>query len=238
MCEMTATLVQKTVSLDSCRDAQALKVVFENLDEQSCPYHYNFHLHTCFSDGQLQPEVLAEQAIAIGLRGFAVTDHHSVQGFNRVRQHFNQRLATVDASFVLPHLWVGVEITSELLNTEVHILAYAFDPTHPALEPYLTGDRPSAEFGKAEDVIAAFHQAGGLTVLAHPERYRQPATVLIPAAVACGIDGVESFYAYNNPSPWQTSPQQTLSVLSLAAAYNLFSTCGTDTHGLNILQRL
>lgn len=235
---MTATLAQQTASFDLCQDAQALKVVFESLDEYSCPKSYNFHLHTCFSDGQLQPEVLAEQAITHGLRGFAVTDHHSVQGFNRVHQHFQHLRTTTDSSLALPQLWIGVEITSILLNTEVHILGYAFDPEHPALAPYLTGERPNLEAGQVKNVIAALHAAGGWAVLAHPERYRHPAADVVAAAVADGIDGVETFYAYNNPSPWQTSPKQTQTVQSLAIAYNLFSTCGTDTHGLNILQRL
>jgi hypothetical protein len=77
-----------------------------------------------------------------------------------------------------------------------------------------------------------------LAVLAHPARYKRSHTELIPAAAAWGIDGVETFYAYNNPKPWKPSPVETLQVQHLAAEYQLLNTCGTDTHGLNLLQRL
>jgi len=46
---------------------QALIEVWETLEPKSCPYHYNFHLHTLFSDGRLTPEALIEQAVGIGL---------------------------------------------------------------------------------------------------------------------------------------------------------------------------
>jgi len=49
---------------------------------------------------------------------------------------------------------------------------------------------------------------------------------------------METYYAYDNPQPWRTSPKQTQRVQDLSAAYNLFNTCGTDTHGRNLLQRL
>jgi hypothetical protein len=87
-------------------------------------------------------------------------------------------------------------------------------------------------------VIVALHQAGGLAVLAHPERYRRSAAELIPVAAHLGIDGVETYYAYGNPEPWQPSPNQTQKVKQLSATYNLLNTCGTDTHGLNLLRRL
>ncbi len=235
---MTAFLTQKTTACQSTQDVQALRSVFENLDENSCPLKYNFHLHTCASDGQLQPEALAEQAIAIGLQGFAVTDHHSTQGFKRVHQYFQQQQESNNPPPALPHLWTGMEITADLLGADVHILGYAFDPNHAALTPYLTGDRPPQEYALASQVVEAIQKAGGIAVLAHPARYRRSHHELIPAIANLGIDGVESFYAYNNPSPWLTSPQQTAEIRDLAQTHQLLSTCGTDTHGLNILQRL
>ncbi len=138
----------------------------------------------------------------------------------------------------LPHLWTGVEITAELVGTQVHLLGYAFDQQHPSLQLYLQGKALQEGDPQAANVIAALHQAGGLVVLAHPERYRRPAKELIPVAAHLGIDGVETYYAYNNPNTWQPSPTQTQQVKHLSAAYGLLNTCGPDTHGLNLLQRL
>lgn len=221
----------------TAQDTNYLKSVWETIDYASCPHSYNFHLHTIASDGRLTSPNLAQQAIALGLKGFAITDHHSVNGYRQAEQYFSE-ISIDELEIELPHLWTGVEITSQLLEVEVHILGYGFDPKHPALELYLQGDKPQGIDAEARQVINSIHQAGGLAVLAHPERYRRRAKRLIPAAAELGIDGVESYYCYNNPQVWQPSPGKTEQVLALAEKYHLFSTCGTDTHGLNILQRL
>ncbi len=212
---------------------QSLKTVWNTITSHSCPYVYNFHLHTNCSDGQLTPEALIQQAVAIGLQGLAITDHHSIAGYLKAQAWLNEH----DCPW-LPKLWVGVEITSLLLDTEVHLLGYGFNPSHGKIRPYLEGKRPEGEFAEAARVIDALHSAGGLVILAHPCRYHLPYSQLIPAAVNIGIDGVETYYAYNNPKPWQTSLSETEKVLDLTQKYNLLNTCGTDSHGLSILQRI
>nr|WP_318734655.1 PHP domain-containing protein [Roseofilum sp. Belize Diploria] len=216
-------------------EARALREVLANINERSCPNSYNFHMHTQFSDGKLRPEEIIDQAIAIGLQGLAITDHHSVGGYKTAQNCLNHPNLNPKPSL---HLWSGVEINAYLLKTEVHILGYAFDPDHRALEPYLQGHAVEGNAYQASAVIDTIHKAGGLAVLAHPARYRYPATELIPEAVYLGIDGVETYYAYNNPTPWTPSPKQTKQVRELGELYNLLHTCGTDTHGRNIQKRL
>ncbi|GAC1450758.1 MAG: PHP domain-containing protein [Chamaesiphon sp.] len=194
-------------------------------------------MHTVFSDGQFQPEQLMEQAVALGLKGLTITDHHSTVGY-QAAQYWLEKAVTESGAANLLQFWTGIEITAELLETEVHILGYAFNPEHPDLQIYLQGNAPQGSDAQAANVIVALHQAGGLAVLAHPARYRRSAEELIPVAAHLGIDGVETYYAYNNPKPWQPSPTQTQLVECLSATYGLLNTCGTDTHGLNLLQRL
>jgi predicted metal-dependent phosphoesterase TrpH len=220
----------------AAQNSTALKDVWRAIHPHSCPYHYNFHLHTACSDGQLTPENLIQQAVAIGLKGMAITDHHSVRGYQAAQDWLNENSHQSDRS--LPSLWTGIEVTSELMGTEIHLLGYAFEPEHPTLQPYLQGHRPQGREAFAERVIDALHSAGGLVILAHPARYRRPADELIPAAVELGIDGVEAYYAYNNPKPWQPSIRETQQVTKLSELYGLFNTCGTDTHGASILQRI
>lgn len=221
----------------TAQDTVYLKSVWSTINEVSCPRCYNFHLHTIASDGKLTPLGLVQQAISIGLRGFAITDHHSVNGYRQAAQYLSE-IASDNTEAQLPHLWTGVEITSTLLGVEVHILGYGFDPEHPALNLYLQGDKPQGKDAEAKRVIDSIHQAGGLVVLAHPERYRRSAEQLIPAVAELEIDGVETYYAYNNPQVWQPSPGKTEKVQALAEKYHLFSTCGTDSHGLSLLQRI
>lgn len=228
-------------SIHAARDVTALRRVFETIHADSCPLSYNFHMHTVCSDGQLQPEELMRQAIAIGLRGLAITDHHSTEGYRRAHcwlETYREDTAWRGEPVSSLHLWTGIEITSTLLDTEVHILGYAFNPDSPTLQSYIHRESPKGAAARAEQVIHSIHLAGGLAVLAHPARYRRSPEELIPAAAQAGIDGVETYYAYNNPTPWCPSPRQTEQVQRLSSTYGLLNTCGTDTHGPNLLQRL
>lgn len=227
------------LTMSAAQNKPALKKVFQTIDANSCPLFYNFHMHSTFSDGQLKPEEIMAQAVSIGLQGLAITDHHSVGGYQVAQQwldrwqHKNQ--SDDDSGPTPPQLWIGVEINADLVGTDVHILGYAFNPEHPSMVPYLTGYAPKGLDYEASQVIGAIQKAGGLVVLAHPVRYRRSLSELIRAAADLGIDGVETYYAYRNPDPWQPSPQPTKQVKQLAEEYNLLSTCGTDTHTTNLL---
>ncbi|MFM7365597.1 MAG: PHP domain-containing protein [Cuspidothrix sp.] len=228
---MVVNFVRTTVA------KELLKQVFQRIDAQSCPKLFNFHMHTVHSDGRLEPRELMNQAIAIGLKGLAITDHHSVIGYCAAQswlKDWQWNNPGIDA----PYLWTGVEINANLLNTEVHILAYAFESEHPSMKPYLQEMPTVGKAYQANNVISAIHEAGGLAVLAHPARYRRSHFDLIPVAADYGIDGVEAFYAYNNPKPWKPSVVETEEVQQLAEKFNLLNTCGTDTHGVSLLQRL
>lgn len=219
--------------------SQRLQRVFQTIDAESCPLAFNFHMHTVYSDGRLQPEEAIEQAISLGLQGLAITDHHTIGGYRAAQRYLAQwQLHHPDLEDCVPQLWSGVEINAGLLNTEVHILAYAFDTQHARMQPYLQRHAVTGEAYLAASVIGAIHEAGGLAVLAHPARYKRSPCDLISAANQLGIDGVETYYAYNNPNPWRPSSKETQQVHHLAQKYHLLNTCGTDTHGRSLLQRL
>ncbi|MBV5259545.1 PHP domain-containing protein [Synechococcus moorigangaii CMS01] len=229
---MTSTLSVPSAA----QDLQALEKAWRSLTATSCPQQYNFHMHSVCSDGQLTPTEIVDQAIAIGLKGFAITDHHTVSGYHQAQHYLDQRQN--DTAQSCPHLWTGIEINGILLETTVHILAYGFDPNHRAIAPYCDREIPEGDRAAAAVIIDAIHTAGGLAVLAHPARYRRPATELVPAAAALGIDGVEAYYAYDNPKPWVPSQKHTEAMMALGHHHDLWLTCGTDTHGRSLQQRL
>jgi predicted metal-dependent phosphoesterase TrpH len=226
---MTGQLNQGGNTLRSNQDIAALRQVFQQVDSQSCPHRYNFHMHTICSDGRLEPAELIKQAVNIGLLDMAITDHHSVQGYLMAAD-----LLSKYKTPRRPRLWIGTEITAYVGNIDIHILGYGFDPNHLHLAPYLQGAEADRDFTVAEKVIAAIHAAGGLAVLAHPSRYRRSAEDLVEAVAAWGIDGLETFYSYKNTDPWTSSPNETERVQKLAQRYGLLSTCGTDTHGVDL----
>ena len=228
-------------------DAKMLREIFTTIEATSCPYTYNFHMHTACSDGKLTPAGLMEQVVNIGLSAFAITDHHTVKGYQQAkawledwqwRNPTSLRSRQRGKGGGIPRLFTGVEITAILAETEVHILGYGFAPAHDAIEPYLRSYAPRGDAKRAAAVIAAIQSAGGIAVLAHPARYRVSAKQLIPMAAALGIDGVETYYAYANPQDWVPCPRHTPTVEQLAQDYGLLTTCGTDTHGPSLLRRL
>jgi predicted metal-dependent phosphoesterase TrpH len=216
---------------------ELLQEVFLSINAQSCPRDFNFHMHTVHSDGRLQPNALMEQAVSFDLKGLAITDHHNIGGF-QAAQTWLEDFRWSNPGVSTPYLWSGVEINANLLNVEVHILGYAFNTEHSSIKPYLQRRILTGADYEAANVIAAIQESGGIAVLAHPARYRKSHFDLIQAAAELGIDGVEAFYAYNNPTPWKPSIRETEQVQILASEYGLYTTCGTDTHGLNLLQRL
>lgn len=231
--------VESSFLIPPGQDRLALQQVFQALNARSCPTSYNFHLHTQRSDGQLAPHEVIQQAIAIGLKGLAITDHHTAQGYKDAQHWLDEwKQSHPEQAATAPYLWTGVEINAELLGVDVHILGYAFNPDAPSLQPYLLGSRPIGETYQAQKVITAIQQAGGFAVLAHPARYRLPATDLIIEAAHLGIDGVEVYYAYRHTNPWSPSPKITNQVKQLTDSFGLLNTCGTDTHGRDLLLRL
>jgi predicted metal-dependent phosphoesterase TrpH len=229
--------------------AQDLQRIFTQVSVDSCPHTFNFHMHTNCSDGKLTPSELMEQAIDIGLKAFAITDHHTVDGYYRAKtwledwQWRNPRTCRFSGNGrgrqpQTPRLFTGVEITASMFGTEVHILGYGFTPSHDAIESYLHHTAPRGDAMAAAAVVEAIQSAGGLAVLAHPARYKVSADVLVPEAARLGFDGVEAYYAYSNPKQWHPCPEQTPKVRAMAAQHQLLTTCGTDTHGRSLLRRI
>ncbi|NMF57369.1 MULTISPECIES: PHP domain-containing protein [Pseudanabaena] len=215
-----------------------LRKIFASVDAMSCPHRLNFHLHTVHSDGKMQAVDLIQQAIALRLSDLAITDHHAIGGYYVAKQYLDNFASQVNEPANLPTLWSGIEVNASLIFTEVHILGYGFDPKHGAMHPYLQGKTTAGLDYQAISVIKAIHSAGGLAVLAHPARYRRSPEDLIPAAAALGIDGVETYYGYDNSDPWKPSPKQTEEIRHLADIHGLMHTCGTDSHGFKISKRL
>ena len=60
--------------------------VIQSIDSKSCPKDINFHCHSTFSDGSLEPIDIFTQACDLKLKHLAITDHHSVRAFGLVNE--------------------------------------------------------------------------------------------------------------------------------------------------------
>ncbi|MEB3306992.1 MAG: PHP domain-containing protein [Cyanobacteriota bacterium] len=211
------------------RRSHPLVAVLEQVEPSSCPTRFNFHCHTTCSDGSLDPLALAEQALTMGLEQLAVTDHHSLRAHDPMAVHFEHLRQQGQP---VPTLWRGVEISCLLEGCLVHVLGLGFEAEHGSLGPYLQHQAVVGRALRAEAVVTAIHEAGGLAVLAHPARYRLPFKRLIQAAAALDFDGAEAWYDYEQQPRWQPTPLICEAIAAAAHAHGLLQSCGTDTHGL------
>ncbi len=83
----------------------------------------DLHLHTTASDGSLSPSAVVWAARAGGLDVVAITDHDTCAGVAEALA------ALPDAMHVVP----GVELSTTLDGSEIHILGYFIDPAYPEL---------------------------------------------------------------------------------------------------------
>ncbi len=84
----------------------------------------DLHLHTNCSDGSASPEELLAMARTRKLKAFSVTDHDTLLGYWKVKE----LLVPGD-----PELVTGLELSITINNSDVHLLAYLFDPTYVPL---------------------------------------------------------------------------------------------------------
>ena len=78
----------------------------------------DLHLHTNHSDGALSPSELVELCFERGLQTIAVTDHDTTSALHEARE---------GASKLGIRLINGIELGTNYLNDEVHILGYGID---------------------------------------------------------------------------------------------------------------
>jgi len=111
----------------TCASPQRLKQVFHTIDAELSPV-FQLSYAYCSLDGRFRPEELMQQAIAIGLKGLAITDHHTVGGY-QIAQRWLENWKLSNPQLETAHLTSGVVLKSTLAR---HRSSHP-DPAHPAL---------------------------------------------------------------------------------------------------------
>jgi PAS domain S-box-containing protein len=173
----------------------------------------DLHCHSDASDGYHPPAAVADLLAGAGVSYAALTDHQTVAGLlpfhNAAAQHGISEI-------------VGAEIHATLDDTEIHLLAYGFDPESPAIQSLFS------EVSGAAQAIDAIHEAGGIVFLAHPLQtgWTEPALgVAVGRLARAGLDGIEAYY-----KSYSVEVQDRLA--ALADRLGLLTCGGSDYHGL------
>lgn len=107
---------------------------------------YDLHTHTTFSDGTTTPEHNVGVAVEVDLDGIAVTDHDTVDGWQRARAAADGR-----GLEIIP----GAELSAELEGWSVHVLGYWFDPTDRGIADEMDRLRTERDT-RAERIVERF----------------------------------------------------------------------------------
>ena len=110
----------------------------------------DLHCHSAFSDGTLEPEVLAARAKANGVELWALTDHDELAGQRRARD--------AAGALGLPYL-TGTEISVSFAGTTVHVVGLGFDVDDAGLAAGLAATRGGRE-PRAREMGEALAKAG------------------------------------------------------------------------------
>ena len=111
----------------------------------------DLHLHTTFSDGRLTPTQLVELCADRGIRYAAVTDHDSTEGIGealRAARRFR------DLEII-----VGVELSTDVQDSEIHLLGYFVDHEDDELQGTLSAFRDGRE-GRARKMVERLDDMG------------------------------------------------------------------------------
>lgn len=90
--------------------------------------YVDLHMHTHFSDGTGSPQQVLELVKAAGIRAFSVTDHDTLEGYHVTRALLSEND---------PELVTGLELSVTVDDSDMHILAYLFDPDNRPLNAAL-----------------------------------------------------------------------------------------------------
>lgn len=90
-------------------------------------FRADLHCHTTCSDGSLSPLEIVQLAQKSGLSGLSITDHDNIDAYATAIP------ACLQANI---NLLTGVEFSSTLQDTSVHILAYGFHPENPFIRDF------------------------------------------------------------------------------------------------------
>ena len=111
----------------------------------------DLHLHTTFSDGNLTPTQLVELCADRGLRYAAITDHDSTEG---VGEALRAARRYPDLEII-----VGVELSTDVQDSEIHLLGYFVDHEHDGFQNTLRTFRDGRE-GRARRMVERLGEMG------------------------------------------------------------------------------
>lgn len=110
----------------------------------------DLHTHTTASDGSNRPAELVVLASRRGVQFLAITDHDTTDGIDEAIRAGNEHQVTI-----IP----GIELGTDTLDGEIHILGYFIDYHDPVLQATLAEFRTGRQ-RRVEEIVARLNRIG------------------------------------------------------------------------------
>ena len=110
----------------------------------------DLHIHTTFSDGIKTVSEVLEEASIRHLKAISITDHDCTDAYP-----YAVELGAKLGIEVIP----GVELSSEIEGTDIHILGYFIDPNHPVFIQKLL-EMKEARYLRAQKIVKNLNNQG------------------------------------------------------------------------------
>ncbi|MEC8048936.1 MAG: PHP domain-containing protein, partial [Chloroflexota bacterium] len=91
----------------------------------------DLHTHTNFSDGELSPVEIINEALNYKIKYLSITDHDTLSGYKKARKIIKD--SYLDQIILIP----GVEISTTFEGSNIHLLGYFFDANDNSLNETL-----------------------------------------------------------------------------------------------------
>ncbi|MDD4685929.1 MAG: PHP domain-containing protein [Clostridia bacterium] len=115
----------------------------------------DLHIHTKFSDGTDTVENLLEKIIKNKIKIFSITDHDTIDGCSYLLENLKSELTKNNINFI-----TGIEISTNLNNNPIHILAYNFDINNETIHNLIKGNKKLRKFRINKIIDALYNEFG------------------------------------------------------------------------------
>ena len=206
-----------------------------NLKESDYYEHVNLHIHTCCSDGKLNPDEVIKAALDQKLQAISITDHNSVEAYEKLEYQNIENLKLING--VEFDCWDGLDL--------LHILGYGIDLKNEKIQKLCSKNHLFTRYDlvrffnsrKAKDVIYALKEAGGIAILAHPACcWSLDLKKMIEKLKTFGLDGIEVYYPYVGHRGF-IKFSSIKNVKKIAEKLGMIITGGADSHGYDLRSR-
>ena len=139
-------------------DEELIKVLEEFKNTNIIDYNSNdklidMHIHSCYSDGDYEPEEIAKKVKQAGINVFSITDHDTVLGCMKLDGYCDPGIMYIP----------GIELNASIAKGRMHILGYNLDIYNERLSKLLQ-DKKKNSFRSIELMYQYMHNKYGVNI--------------------------------------------------------------------------